>query len=223
MGGTKSSIAVRLIKLLPILGVAVFIAAYLACGREISLSTLLSYTPKKLLPAALFMMALYAAKCMTVFFPILVLEVLGGIIFPTDIAIAVNLLGNVVTYTLGYFIGRFSSSGITLYLIKKQPRLRTLYDRLKGNRWFMSFFLRAISCLPGDLVSMYLGSQGISYLTFITGSMVGSLIGILAATVIGATMLNPASPAFIISVAVRISIALLSLVFHEKINKRRAG
>ena len=221
MSGNKSSLAMQLIKLLPFVGVAVFVTAYLIAGRSISINTLLSYSPKNLYLAVLFMWALFAAKSMTIFFPIIILEVLSGIIFPTSTAIIINILGNMITYSLPYLMGRLTGADIKTYLIKKQPKLRMIYDLKIRSKWFLSFFLRAISCLPGDLVSIYLGAQDIPYLIFISGSILGSLVAILAATIIGATILNPTSPAFIISVLIRISIALTSLLFYHFYNKKR--
>ena len=221
MDGKRRFLPIRLIKLLPFVGVAVFVTAYFVAGRSININTLLSYSPKNLYLAALFMMALFAAKSMTLFFPIIILEVLGGIIFPTGIAIIINIVGNMVTYSLPYLFGLFTGADIKTFLIKKQPKLQVIYDLKIRNKWFLSFFLRAISCLPGDLVSIYLGANDIPYLIFITGSIIGSLVAILAATIIGATILNPSSPAFIISVIIRISIALTSLVFYRLFNKKR--
>lgn len=212
---------IRIIKLLPFIGVAVFVTAYFVAGRSINLSTLLNYSPKNLYLAALFMMALFAAKSMTIFFPIIILEVLSGIIFPTGIAIIINILGNMVTYSLPYLIGQLTGADIKTFLLKKQPKLQVIYNLKIKSKWFLSFFLRAISCLPGDIVSIYLGANGIPYSIFITGSILGSLVAILAATIIGATILNPTSPAFIISVIIRISIAITSLVFYNLISKKR--
>jgi uncharacterized membrane protein YdjX (TVP38/TMEM64 family) len=219
--GKTGSLPIRLIKFLPVVGVAVFVTAYFVAGRSISVNTLLNYTPKNLYFAALFMMALFAAKSMTIFFPIIILEVLGGIIFPTGIAIIINIVGNMITYSLPYLFGLLTGSDIKTFLIKKQPKLQVIYDLKIRSKWFLSFFLRAISCLPGDLVSIYLGANEIPYFIFITGSILGSLVAILAATIIGATILNPTSPAFIISVIIRISIALSSLVFYRLYNKKR--
>lgn len=221
MEGKTGFLPIKIIKLLPFVGIAVFVTAYFVAGRSINLNTLLNYSPKNLYLAALFMLALFAAKSMTIFFPIIIIEVLSGIIFPTGIAIVINILGNMVTYSLPYLIGRFTGADIKTFLIKKQPKLKVIMELKIRSKWFLSFFLRAISCLPGDIVSIYLGSNDISYLIFISGSILGSLVAILAATIIGATILNPTSPAFIISVAIRITIALTSLLFYNNYNKKR--
>lgn len=215
MEDRKRNSATHIFKLLPIAGVALFAIVFLIAGKDISSETIVSYTPNNLYLAALFLLILFAAKSMTIFFPLVVLELASGILFPTSIAILVNILGNAITFTLPYLIGRHNGSDITTYLIKKQPKMQVIYEKQKEHEWFLSFFLRAISCLPGDLVSMYLGANKISYLVFLSGSIAGCLFDIIATTIIGNNIFNPSSPAFLISLALKVIIAGGSLAFHR--------
>ncbi|NLH01241.1 MAG: TVP38/TMEM64 family protein [Clostridiales bacterium] len=217
----RSKSKTRFIKFLPVLGILIFTLVYLIAGRDISIDTLLSYSPENLYLAILFMLMLYMAKSMTIFFPLIVLEVLGGIIFPVGLAILVNILGNAVSYTLPYMVGRFTGADVVEYIIKRQPKFEMIYDFQKENEWFLSFFLRAISILSCDMVSMYLGAQKTPYFKFLSGSLLGNLCAILSATIIGASILNPLSAPFIISVFIRISIALLSLLFYYNHMKKK--
>ena len=205
----------RFLKLLPVAGIALFAIVYLLAGKDINTETILSYTPENLFLAAAFMLILFAAKSLTVFFPLLVLELVSGMLFPTGIAIIVNILGNAVTFTIPYFIGRFYGPEMTTYLIEKRPKLQVIYEKQKENEWFLCFFLRAISCLPGDLVSMYLGANRIPYMVFLSGSVAGCLFDIIATTIIGDNILNPTSPAFIISVLLKIGIAGASILINK--------
>jgi len=212
---------VRFIKYLPLLGVAVFVTAYFLYGRNIDLKTLLTYTPDNLWLAFFFMMALFAAKSMTFFFPILVLEVLSGIIFPTGRALAINTAGYLVSFTLPYLIGRSTGSTLTDYLMRRNDKLRELYANESGNRFFLSFFLRAIHFLPMDVVSLFLGAQKTEYGVYIIGSLAGVFLEICCATIIGANILDPASPAFIFSVTASVAVAVGSVFLHKYYDKKR--
>jgi len=217
----KTKLAVWAVRLLSLLGILVFPVLYFICGRDMDIEALLNYSPNNLFLAALFLILLYSVKSLSVFFPIILLEIAGGIIFPVGTAIFVNIIGNAVCFTLPYLIGRFSGDGLTEYIIKKQPKLQEFYLRQKKNEWFLSFFLRAISCLPGDIVSMYLGSLGFSYPVFLTGSLAGSLIYLIAATVAGESILDPLSPEFIVSAAAVLAIAACAAIFHMVNQKYR--
>lgn len=222
MAENKNSIKIHFIKYLPLLGVAVFVAAYFLYGRNIGLKTLLAYTPDNLWLAFFFMMALFAAKSMTFFFPILVLEVLSGIIFPTGRALAVNTAGYLVSFTLPYLIGRPTGATLTDYLMRRSDKLRELYATNRSeSRFFLSFFLRAIHFLPMDVVSLFLGSQKTEYGVYITGSLAGVFLEICCATIIGANILDPRSPAFIFSVTASIAIAIGSVFLHKYYDKKR--
>ena len=210
----KTKITVWAVRLLSLLGILAFPAFYLICGRNMDIDDLLSYSPKNLFLAALFLIFLYAVKSLSVFFPIILLEIAGGVIFPVGTAIFVNIIGNAVCFTLPYLIGRFSGNGLADYIIKKRPKLEELYLKQKKNELFLSFFLRAVSCLPGDIVSMYLGSLGVFYPVFLMGSLAGSLFYLTAATVVGDSILDPLSPEFIISAAATFLIAAGAGVIH---------
>lgn len=212
---------VRFLRYLPLVGVAVFVAAYFLYGRNIDLKTLLTRAPNNLWLAFFFMLALFAAKSMTFFFPILVLEVLAGILFPTGRALAVNTAGYLVSFTLPYLIGRSTGSALTDYLLRKSEKLRELYAGESGSRFFLSFFLRAIHFLPMDFVSLFLGAQKTPYGIYLTGSLSGVFLEICCATIIGANILDPSSPAFIFSVAASIAVAVGSVFLHRYYDRKR--
>ena len=73
--------------------------------------------------------------------------------------------------TVPFWIGRFSGSGLTTRLLARYPRLDGLLESQEGHYLFLSFFLRVIYLLPGDIVSMYFGSVRGPYLTCLLGGL----------------------------------------------------
>ena len=67
---------------------------------------ILNYKPDSLALAALVMIGLYALKSSVVFFPIIVLYVASGLIFPPAVAVAVNLIGLFTGSSISFFMGR---------------------------------------------------------------------------------------------------------------------
>ena len=108
-------------------------------------------------------------------FPIIVLQVAAGHLFAPAAALALNVLGLAVDLTVPFWIGRFSGSGLTTRLLARYPRLDGLLESQEGHYLFLSFFLRVIYLLPGDIVSMYFGSVRGPYLTCLLGGLLGRL------------------------------------------------
>ena len=89
----------------------IFAAVLLITDKDISADQLLDFSPDNTVLAILFLWCLFAAKSLTIVFPSLVLFVLGGIMFPAPLAIAVNLAGIGITATVPYIIGRVFGRG----------------------------------------------------------------------------------------------------------------
>jgi len=210
----KQKITVYTIRILSLASILIFMALYFVYGRDLDVQDLLNYSTGNLFLTAVIFVVLYAIKSLSVFFPIILLEVAVGMTYTVGPAIVINIIGNLACFTVPYLLGRYSGQGMTDYLIKKHPKLHEIYSRQKDNEWFISFFLRAISCLPGDIVSIYLGAQKFSYPVYLFGSLSGSIFGIIAATVMGDNILDPSSPQFIIAATVTLLIALSATAVH---------
>ena len=201
---------ITLLKAAPAIVCVLLLIWFLAAGDGISVDTILSYTPRNPVLAALLLLALYGVKSLTIVFPILLLQVAAGHLFPTGVALVVNLLGLVVDLTIPFWIGRASGSGLIQKLLGIQ----------QNNTFFLSFFLRVINCLPGDVISMYLGATGTPYLTFLAGQMLGSLPSTICATVLGSSISDPLSPKLVLSLLLTILIAVSSSLFYYLYKKK---
>ena len=87
--------------------------------------------------------------------------------------------------------------------------------------FFDSFFLRIISCLPGDIVSMYFGAAKLDFSRYFWGSMLGIVPGTITASFMGESIRDPLSPKFIISLSVTLFMAVLSIVIYRISNKKK--
>ena len=182
-----------------------------------SVEDILSYAPRNVWLAAGFLLLLYLAKCLSVAFPIIVLQVAAGHLFAPAAALALNILGLAVDLTVPFWIGRFSGSGLTARLLARYPRLDGLLESQEGHYLFLSFFLRVIYLLPGDIVSMYFGSVRGPYLT----CLLGGLPSLLAATLLGASVSQPGSPAFWLALGITAGVSVLSLLGYLLWQKRQ--
>lgn len=220
----SKNIILSIVRFVPLIVCAVFMCVYLFSGRELTAEGLLNFAPEDPVFAALFLIALYALKSLTVFFPIIVLNVLGGFLFEPAHALIVNTVGVLVELAIPYWIGRASGASFAGKLCRKYPRLGQIMGEGSGSNFFITFFLRVISCLPGDAVSMYFGASRIPFQTYMLGSFLGVLPGMIAATLLGMNITEPGSPMFWVSVGLTVGISVVSFLvfyFSRKAKKRR--
>ncbi len=205
-----------LLKFLPIAVCAVCIILPLASGKKITVQAVLEYTPKTPLLAAFVILLLYALKSMSFVFPIAVLQIAAGHLFQTPVALLINFLGRVVTLTIPYWAGRYSGSGMVKNLIGKYPKLEKVCSKQEQKPLFISFLLRTFVFLPGDAVSMYLGAMRIPFRHYLAGGILGTALGVVLSTVLGSSITEPSSPAFLLSAVLMTLVALLSVIYYIK-------
>ena len=87
----------------------------------------------------------------------------------------------------------------------------------------LNFFLRAISCLPGDLVTLYLGATHTHFWHNFLGGTLGIVPGMILATVMGVGIQDPSSPTFWVSAALTVGLSVSSTVFYSVYLKRHRG
>lgn len=209
------------IKILPFVIMGILIAAIIFSDEDLSVDAILSRMPDNLFLSALFLLAMYALKSLSVIFPVMVLQVAAGLIFPIWTALFLNILGTTIAYTIPYLTGRLSGSAATERLLRKYPKAREIVDMQRNNSWFPSFILRAVSCLPADIISMCLGSIKTPYAPYIIASVVGTLPGLIPATTAGMSILEPTSPIFIMSVVLTVLVSILSILLYAVIRRKK--
>lgn len=194
---------------------------YLFGGKDFSAEGLASLMPSEPLLAALFMIALYAFKSLTIVFPIVVLNVLGGFLFTPWTALLVNSLGLLAELAIPYGIGRWCGEDYAVRLRCKYPKLDELIRDQPENRLFMIFFLRIMACMPGDAISMFFGASKTAFLPYMVLSFLGTLPSLAAATLLGSSVSDPSSPCFWIAAALTVGMAAVSFVVYAVWRKRK--
>ena len=190
-------------KYLPAVLLLVLLLFCIRYREDLSVEKILRYTPKEPVKAALLMLVFYAVKSVSFVFPIAVLQLAVGHLFSTGTALLVNCLGRAVTLALPYWMGRFSGSSMVENLTSKYPKLKTVVDYQNGNPLYISFFMRTLNFLPGDAV------------------MLGTFPGVILATIFGANIKNPGSPAFWLSAVLLVMISVFSILIHRYISGKK--
>lgn len=213
--------SLRLLRAVPLLMMLSCILFIGVRARGMTVEELQAVIPHSYLAAALVLLMLYALKALSVLFPIVVLQVCAGLVFPLPLALGVNLAGAALEATLPYWIGRFTGAQSVTALLQKYPKAQRVTQFYQGRELFFSFFIRAISCLPLDAVSLLLGAMGLSYRKYLAGSVAGMLPGMVAATVLGRTATRPGSPLFWCALAFLAGVALASALLYRRALKKQ--
>ena len=209
------------LRALPLLGMAGAMLWLFLSGEKLSVDTVLSYTPKIPLLAALFLLLLYGLKSLSLTLPILLLDTVCGVLFPLPVAILVATLGTAITLTIPYFIGRGAGPDMTEKLQQKHPRLRELREMRSRNELFLAFLIRIVGILPCDVVSLYLGNTRMPFPKYLLGGVLGFLPDVLTATVVGMKADDRSSPWFWGAIALNLLVAGGSTLFYALYRKRQ--
>lgn len=210
----------NLLKMLPLAAMVLIIVFFGAALKKISIDDILNLAPHNYLLAALMVWGLYALKSISVVFPLLVLYVSVGAIFPTIPALLVNTAGLLLSITIPFYIGRFSGASAVEALTSKYPKARQLSDYSTKNAVFSSYLLRIINLLPGDIVSMVLGASGMAYPAYSVGSMLGLLPVMIPAVLVGQNLQDPLSPRFLLPFAAMVVLSLASALWYSRRQKK---
>ena len=171
---------------LPLLILMVGSAAIWPLRHWLTAEQIAARSPGQTGVAALFLLALYVVKSLSVAFPLSVLEAAAGLLFPFPVALAVNLGGVLLAHTLPFLLGRQGQQGLNA-LIARYPQLSALQaDALQPGKTV--FLLRLAGAAPGDLVSLYLGAAGLPLRAYLLGGFLGSFPRVVAATLLGAAL-----------------------------------
>lgn len=209
-----------ILQMLPgILGGLAMVCLFLA-GIEIEPEDISRYAPRQPLLAALAMLGLYGVKSISVFLPMLPLQLAVGFMFHRPLALAVNGLGYALGAAISYLRGRSAGTKAIDQLMEQYPRISGFIRGSKGSNLFLSFILRVIGMVPPDISSMYLGSTGVPFSLYLLATMAGALPKIVAITLVGDSITEPGSPAFLLSAAFTAGLTLLSSLFYLWYRKR---
>ena len=199
---------------------ALFVLCLLAamCGLlasgGLSIETLLEYTPQEPIKVVILFLCLYALKSVTVFFPIIVLEIVVGLLLPTWAALWLNFAGVLIVLSIPYWMGKALGLETVQKAAQRYPRFGAVIDKQQSNSMFLCFFLRVISCLPGDLVTMYFGATGTPFWQNLLGGVLGILPGMVLATLMGSSIQDPSSPIFWISALLTVALSVISAALY---------
>lgn len=205
----------RTIQAAPLIMTALMAVFYFVRLRSLTLDEILSYTPSRPTLAALAILSMFALKSLSFFFPMMLLYAAAGIALPLYAAIPLSLAGTVIMASVPYLVGKYAEGELADSLADKYKKIGQVRSFGKEHQLFGAFFLRIISCLPYDIVSLAMGSMRFDYRKYIIGTVLGTAPGAILTTIMGSAVTQPLSPEFIVCASVNIVISVTSAAAYR--------
>ena len=140
----------------------------------------------------------FVLKAVIPWFPISCICVVSGALFPAYTAIAINVVGLALLFTIKFFWGKRFGGGNAEKILRKYDRASKFIDQSKLGSAIVLFFLRLVPCVPINSVSQLYGTTGISYWKYLLVSLVGFSYKLFSYTIIGRNVYDPLSAKFLL-------------------------
>lgn len=190
---------------------------------QLSLESITAFVPQNPVLSVCGILLLYTFNTLSIVFPLKIVQLAAGILFPIPAAICVNLAGIAVSSAVGYGMGAFIGRDAAAHLAEKHPRLQSLLTEQNENVLFFSFFLRSLIFLPLDVVSMYFGASKADFRKYMLGSLLGMIPNTVISSIMGSKLSDPTSPAFLCACALFLCISAISFLWYFVYVRRRRG
>jgi uncharacterized membrane protein YdjX (TVP38/TMEM64 family) len=180
----------------PLVLILAAVVAALTHYKDVSVESIVNAAPRNTALAVIILLGLYAVKSVTVVFYLKILYAAAGLLFPLPLALAVNVAGTAIDFSIPYWVGRHSGADAAKKLLEKYPKLQKLRDLRGKSDFLFAMLARAIGIISADPLSMYFGAVGMPYSKFLLGGLTGMIPAIVLATVLGDAARKPGSPQF---------------------------
>lgn len=187
---------------------------------EITVESILHYTPRSPVLAGIVMLALFVIKSLTFVFYSGILYMADGMLFPLPIAILLNICGTIAMVLAPYLLARRLGSDCAASLRNKYPKLKAAEALRRSNDLAFVTLLRSVKLVNFDLGSMYLGAVRITLPHALLGSVLGMSVDIILFPIIGGNLSNPHAAAFWLALGLDLLVSLMTIFISKAVAKK---
>lgn len=209
----------KLLKVVPPVLTLLLVALLAVSLRDLSLEGFLNFVPQNPWLAAVVILVCYGVKSLSVVVPLSLLYLAAGFLYPFWIALPLSYAGLVVCCTLPYLLGRKWGQQATADLLERYPKAQRFFALGLQNQVLVSYLLRIVGVLPGDLCSLVLGACGTSYPSYLAGSLLGLSPVMILHLLAVHTVSNGFEPWLLIPAALLVAVTVVSSVLLNRRTK----
>lgn len=179
-----------------------------------NLPELIEFLRRKNKSASCIFLASFSLKPFLLVFPSAVMSVAAGILLGPVKGFLINMLGFFISGTVAFYLSRILGKDVVDKILKDRA-LKQKFN-LKERGFLILLLLRLPPILPYDPLSYACGLTDIKYTSFIGASLIGVVPETLCYSIMGESVLNPLSPAFIIPIIILIISTSISGILFKK-------
>lgn len=142
--------------------------------------------------------------------PITAVCVIAGMVFPTYVAVIINIAGFTILLTIKYFWGKHLGGGWVHKILRKYENFDAIFNSDFAGKGSLLVALRLVPNLPINMVSQLYGAMNFDYYKYILFSLVGFLPKIISYSMVGRHVYNPFSLAFMLPLVIIFTISGLA-------------
>ena len=167
-------------------------------------------------------MILYALKAVVMFIPVMALYLAVGAFFQHwFVAVALNLMGVMITVTVGYLNGRILIGDKGYEYMEKYPKLKRINELQTENCTLFTFLVRIMGFIPCDPISVYFGFKKLPYIPYLIGSVAAMAPRLVLTSIMGSNIQDPTSRGFLTPFIAHIAISIVSIFIYYNYKKFR--
>lgn len=156
-------------------------------------------------------MLMYLAKAI-IPLPISAVCVIAGMVFPTELAVAVNIAGFAVLCTIKFYWGKHLGRGFVYKYLTKYDNVRKILESDTAAKDGFLVALRIVPSFPINTVSQLYGAMNFGFYKYLFLSILGFLPRIISYSMVGRHVFNPFSFAFIVPLVIIFVISGVAMI-----------
>ncbi len=138
--------------------------------------------------------------------------VIAGMVFPTPVAVLINILGFAGLATVKYAWGRHLGSGIIYKLLCRYENIQKVLESDTTAKDVLLAGFRLVPVVPINTISQIYGAMDFSYTRYIILSLLGFLPRIISYAMVGHHYTNPFSLAFMLPLVIMFELSGAALI-----------
>ncbi|MCL2702102.1 MAG: VTT domain-containing protein [Defluviitaleaceae bacterium] len=185
---------------------------------SMSIEDIVNFVPTSFPLAALVFLLLYFLKAIIPFFPIAVLYVSAGIVFPAVWGIAVSYCGITVMISIGYLIGKTLGENKIEKILKRRGKVADFLYGKKDNLSSLCFISRILP-IPEKVTNLFHGAVKMPFGKYICISLLGLSPAMIPLVIAGSSIANPLSLEFLLPFGISLSISLAVFIIFKRLGR----